>query len=71
MRMDIPAEAIPHLKAALPLDQDGSLHFQLSRAYERTGNSVLAKQALQEYEKIAAARSKQKNLEEELAITAP
>jgi tetratricopeptide (TPR) repeat protein len=71
VQTDKPGDAIPHLKAALPLDQDGSLHFQLSRAYEHSGNSVLAKQALQQYQTIAEARSKKQRVEEELAITAP
>ncbi|MGC4052157.1 MAG: tetratricopeptide repeat protein [Paludibaculum sp.] len=31
-------DAIPHLRAALPSDADGSLHFQLSRAYKDAGH---------------------------------
>lgn len=49
------AEAIPHLKAALPLDTDGSLHFQLSRAYQSTGEPELARQMLQEYQRLRQA----------------
>ena len=33
------ADAIAHLDAALPIDRDGSLHFQLSRALQSTGNT--------------------------------
>ena len=31
------AEAIPHLRKALELDDDGSLHFQLANAYRAAG----------------------------------
>ena len=33
------AEAAPHLEAALPVDRDGSLHFQLSRALAAQGKT--------------------------------
>ena len=33
------ADAIPHLKAALEIDEDGSLHYQLARAYQATGQT--------------------------------
>ena len=54
------AEAIPHLKVALPIDDDGSLHYQLSRAYQTTGQSTLAKEALAKYQEIVKARESQK-----------
>ena len=44
------ADAIPHLKAALGSDEDGSLHYQLARAYQATGQPELAKQMLAKYE---------------------
>ena len=44
------ADAIPHLKAALETDEDGSLHYQLARAYQATGQPVLAKQMMTKYE---------------------
>ena len=34
------ADAIPHLEAALPFDDDGTTHFQLSRAYAATGQTA-------------------------------
>jgi tetratricopeptide (TPR) repeat protein len=42
-----PAAAIPHLQAALPIDQDGSLRYQLSRAYQAAGKMDLAKKTLE------------------------
>ncbi len=44
-------DAIPHLKAALAADEDGSLHYQLARAYQVTGQPGLAKEMLADYEK--------------------
>jgi predicted Zn-dependent protease len=44
-------EAIPHLKASLAADQDGSLHYQLARAYQATGQPGLAKEMLADYQK--------------------
>ena len=49
------AEAVPHLKAALSTDTDGTLHFQLSRAYQGAGEAALAAQALAEYQKLRQA----------------
>ncbi len=46
-------EAIPHLKAALSIDEDGSGHFQLFRAYEAAGQREAAKQALSDYKEFA------------------
>ncbi len=50
------ADAIPHLKAALQADEDGSLHYQLARAYQATGQTELAKQMLEKYAAIQKAR---------------
>ena len=65
-------EAIPHLKLALPTDEDGSLHFQLAQAYRASGQSELAKKTLADYQAIqnsvAAARESAKR---ETEITAP
>src|SRR6266849_5938112 len=44
-------DAIPHLKAALASDEDGSLHYQLARAYQATGQPGLAKEMLADYDK--------------------
>lgn len=50
------ADAIPHLKAALATDEDGSLHYQLARAYQATGQLELAKQMLAKYQAIEGKR---------------
>ena len=39
------ATALPHLEAARETDEDGSLHYQLSRAYQARGQEEKAKQA--------------------------
>lgn len=44
-----PAAAIPHLKAALPADTDGSLHFQLGRAYQSSGQPAQAAEVMKAY----------------------
>jgi tetratricopeptide (TPR) repeat protein len=45
-------EAIPHLGAALSVDEDGTIHFQLYRAYASAGQAEAAKQALSDYEEF-------------------
>ena len=66
------AEAIPHLKVALPTYEDGSLHYQLARAYQTNGQPQLAKQILADYQKIqgsaAAAREASR---QDVEITPP
>jgi len=67
-----PAAAIPHFKAALSIDQDGSLRYQLSRAYQATGQADLAKKTLEEYQVLQKTdRDEKQKLEEDLQITAP
>lgn len=51
-RLAAPAKAIPHLKATLDLDHDGSLHYQLGRAYQATGQPVLAKAMFAKYQQM-------------------
>jgi tetratricopeptide (TPR) repeat protein len=64
--------AIPHLKLALATDQDGSLHYQLARAYQMNGQPQLAKQILTDYQKIqgSAAGAKEAS-RQEVEITPP
>ncbi len=45
-------EAIPLLRAALSVDEDGTIHFQLYRAYSIAGQAAAAKQALSDYEEF-------------------
>lgn len=65
-------EAIPHLKAALPADSDGSVLYQLARAYKDTGQEGLSKQASDEFRRRYRARqSRREEMEKETHITAP
>ncbi len=45
-------QAIPFLRAALSVDEDGTTHFQLYRAYSIAGQAEAAKQALSDYEEF-------------------
>lgn len=66
------AAALPHVSAALPIDSDGSLHFQLARAYQASGDTENAKQAMAKYQEIKGRLRQQDQLiEEELKITPP
>jgi predicted Zn-dependent protease len=67
-----PVEAIPHPKASLPTDDDGSLHYQLARAYQATGQTELAKPVMADYQRIqrSAAQAKERTMQE-VEITAP
>jgi tetratricopeptide (TPR) repeat protein len=72
MQLGQDAAAVSHLKAALPLDQDGSLHFQLGQAYRSTGELELARQTLAIYQKLQSeAKQQQREAQEEVQITAP
>ena len=64
--------AIPHLKAALPTDHDGSIHYQLARAYQSNGQRELARAMLQQYQQMHNAhQEEQQTLQKEIQITAP
>ena len=66
------AKAITPLQAALETDQDGSLHYQLARAYRATGRSELATQALAQFQEIRKSSEAQaQSLQEEFRITPP
>ncbi len=71
MAVEQPEKAIPHLKAALELDQDGSLHYQLAQAYIRTGQRDLAREPLETSRKMQASVQAQQSAAQEMAITAP
>jgi predicted Zn-dependent protease len=65
-------KAIPHLEAALPIDEDGSLHYQLARAYTANGQPQLAQKVLKEYQDIQKAKGAGlQDVEKEVPITAP
>lgn len=66
------ARAIPHLEKALPTDGDGSLHYQLAQAFQRTGNADRARALLAEYQKRqAAVAAPDATAAEAAAITPP
>jgi tetratricopeptide (TPR) repeat protein len=58
------ADAIPHLQAALSSDEDAAIHFQLLRAYQLTGQTGLARQALTAYQQARTSSAEQKKMEE-------
>jgi tetratricopeptide (TPR) repeat protein len=62
-------KAIPHLEAALVIDQDGSLRFQLARAYQAAGQADRARRTRQEFQEIQ--RSQERTQEEDLVLTPP
>ena len=54
------------------MDEDGSIHFQLARAYQRAGNADASKQMMAEYTRIQQrSENEQRDLEEKAKITAP
>jgi predicted Zn-dependent protease len=66
------AKAIAPLQAALHTDTDGSLHYQLARAYRATGQPVPASQALAQFQEIKkAAEAEAQSRREEFQITPP
>jgi tetratricopeptide (TPR) repeat protein len=66
------AEAIPHLEKALKNDEDGSIHYQLGRAYQRSGKTDLAKEIMGKYQEIRKVLDEEdKQLSEDVRITAP
>ena len=66
------AKAIPSLQAALATDEDGSLHYQLARAYRATGRADLASQSLKQFQELQrSAESEARSLKEEFQITPP
>ncbi|MEK7408235.1 MAG: tetratricopeptide repeat protein [Acidobacteriota bacterium] len=65
-------EAVRHFQIALPVDDDGSLRYQLALAYRRLGRSELAEKVLHEFDNISrAAQTRQRKSDEERQITAP
>jgi tetratricopeptide (TPR) repeat protein len=54
------AEAIPHLEKALDLDDDGSLHYQLARALQASGQADRARTVMAQYQDIVKKSEEQK-----------
>lgn len=66
------AEAVPHLEKALDLDDDGSLHYQLARAYQAQGKADQARQMMTQYQQIQRQNQEHKDeVAREANITAP
>jgi predicted Zn-dependent protease len=66
------ANAIPHLRAALQIDEDGTLHYQLARAYQAHGDRDLAQEMLKAYQQMQAKdQESKKEVEKNVAITPP
>ena len=66
------AKAIVHLKEALPIDQDGSVHYQLGRAYQAHGDRELASSMLKQYQEMQRTQQTgNRTVEKEVAITPP
>jgi predicted Zn-dependent protease len=64
--------AIPYLKAALALDGDGSLHYQLAKAYMATGQRQLAGEMLQVYQRMHQADAQNaETLKQQVRVTPP
>jgi len=59
-RMGKYAQAVPLLEKALELDDDGSLHYQLARAYQAAGQSEKARAAMAQYQEIVKKNQEQK-----------
>lgn len=53
-------ESVPHLEKALELDDDGSLHYQLARAYGAAGQAERARATMQKYQEILKRVEQQK-----------
>jgi predicted Zn-dependent protease len=64
-------QAIPFLKLAITDDPEGTVHFQLFRAYQLIGNRELASKAYSDYEQHRRSLDEQKKFEDGLQITAP
>ena len=59
-RLGSHAEAAPHLEKALELDEDGSLYYQLGRAYQATGQREKAATAMAKYQEVLKKSEAQK-----------
>ena len=66
------AEAVKHLEKAVQLDDDGSLHYSLARAYQALGDQDHARQNMQEYNRIQKQNAEVNGeLAKEAEITGP
>src|SRR5450755_1994643 len=71
-KLDRGGDAIPHLEKALALDDDGSLHYTLARAYQQAGNAPRSRELMEQYQRIQKQNLEQKDeLEKDIQITPP
>jgi tetratricopeptide (TPR) repeat protein len=66
-----PAKAIAPLRAALSIDADGSLHFQLARALQRSGAAAQAKEMDAISQQIRQSKAASQQAAEAIQITPP
>ncbi len=72
MLTDHANEAIPHLEKSLAIDEDGSLHYQLARAYQAKGDTLRARELMTQYQRIQSRNQEHKDeVAREAQITAP
>ena len=71
MRLDLTAEAVPHLEAALPSDSDGSIHFRLAQAYQRIGQAEPASDLLEKYRRIQRLLDERAQFNKGLSMSPP
>ncbi|MFN0100662.1 MAG: tetratricopeptide repeat protein [Bryobacteraceae bacterium] len=71
LESDQPAKAIGPLRAALTTDTDGSLHFQLARALQRTGAAAQARDMDRLSQQIRQKTTEQRDAVSALVITPP
>jgi predicted Zn-dependent protease len=60
-KLDRGSDAIPHLEKALALDDDGSLHYALARAYQQSGNTQRSRELMEAYQRIQKQNREQKD----------
>lgn len=63
--------AARHLEAALPTDVDGSLHFRLAQAYQRTGKAERARNLLERYQEIKRRAAEEQTLDRDIGLPPP
>lgn len=71
LAVDEPEKAVEQLRAATSLDTDGSVHYQLAQAYQRTGMRDQAREALATYQALQARTRQETEASAALEITAP
>ncbi len=71
MQVGQPERAVPHLEAALSIDADGSLHYQLAQALIRTNRRDEAAAPLARYRELQQSQAARIEAAREMEITAP